>query len=101
MFQTLQRHSDPPHQPRPDRGGQDVPLLQRQDQRQPGQGGLRTQERDQVLREAQDQPLQTETQTLNQLPQTRELKRCCCQVFSDIEIFFRRRRSVCVVAALV
>lgn len=36
--QALLRDPDPAHQPGPHRGGQDVPLLLRQDQRQPRQG---------------------------------------------------------------
>ena len=37
-MQALLRDPDPAHQPGPHRGGQDVPLLLRQDQRQPRQG---------------------------------------------------------------
>jgi len=47
-----------------------VPLLLRQDLRQPSEGGLRPEERDDVLREAEDQPLQTEAPALRALPPT-------------------------------
>jgi len=45
-----------------------VPLLLGQDLRQPSEGGLRAQERDDVLRETEDQPVQTEAPALCALP---------------------------------
>ena len=70
MLQAVLRDADPQHEPGAGGGGQDLPLLLCKDLSQPDQGGLRAKERNDLLREAQVQPLPEETSSECELPPT-------------------------------